>query len=117
MRRLCSSDSTHLASAYSDTRQADEKIQPLSAWSLKESAQCLYDDLEPALASIFDRDIRIGRRLDYEKLVSDEAALGWESAGVVACRPGSLCDGIRAAVIRAAKSRKTEFELEIEAYS
>ncbi|KFX95927.1 hypothetical protein O988_05554 [Pseudogymnoascus sp. VKM F-3808] len=87
------------------------------AWSLKESAKCVQDDLEPALAGIADKEIRIGSRLDVEQLIAEEAAAGWERVGVVACGPGGLCDEVRAAVITAAKTHKTEFELEIESYS
>jgi hypothetical protein len=87
------------------------------AWSLKESAQCLYNDMESSVHGIVDKDIRIGRRLDIEALLAEEAASGWERVGVVACGPASMCDDVRAGVIRVAKSTKTEFELEIEAYT
>ncbi|CAI6285844.1 unnamed protein product [Periconia digitata] len=87
------------------------------AWGLKESAKCLYDDMEPSLHSLTDKDIRIGHRLDIDKLIADEAGSGWERVGVVVCGPAAMCDEVRATVIRAAKSSNTEFELEIEAYS
>ena len=87
------------------------------AWSLKESAQCLYNDIEPSLHGITDKDIRIGQRLDIEALMVEETASRWERVGVVACGPASMCDEARAAVIHAPKNSTTEFELEIEAYS
>jgi hypothetical protein len=88
------------------------------AWSLRESAQCLYNEMEPSLHGILDKDIRIGRRLDIGALLAEEAALGWERVGVVACGPASMCDEVRATLIRVAKSsNKTEFEFEVEAYT
>lgn len=87
------------------------------AWSLKEPSRCLYEDLKPSLLGVNDKEIVIGQRLNIEKLVAEEAASGWERVGVVGCDPVSMCDDVRAAVIRAAKSSKTEFELEIEPYS
>ncbi|KAK6336195.1 hypothetical protein TWF696_001758 [Orbilia brochopaga] len=87
------------------------------AWSVKESARCLVDDLQPALDSIRDKDVRIGRRLDIRQLIDDEADAGWEKVGVVVSGPGSLCDDVRVAVVSAGKRGKTEFELEVEAYS
>ncbi|KAH8811243.1 ferric reductase like transmembrane component-domain-containing protein [Xylogone sp. PMI_703] len=87
------------------------------AWSVKESARCLVEDLDGALSAVADKDVRIGSRLDVEQLLEDEIKSGWERVGVVACGPGGLCDDVRAAVTKAGKLRKTEFELEVEAFS
>ncbi|KAJ6257546.1 Ferric/cupric reductase transmembrane component [Drechslerella dactyloides] len=87
------------------------------AWSVKESARCLVDDLQPALDGIADKDIRIGRRLDIKQLLDNEVDAGWERVGVVVSGPGGLCDDVRALVVAAARRGNTVFELEVEAYS
>jgi hypothetical protein len=89
------------------------------AWSVKESARCLADDLEEALGQLSpsNRDVRVGSRLDIKHLLAEEVAAGWERVGVVVSGPAALCDDARAAVVAAAKFGKTVFELEVEAYS
>jgi ferredoxin-NADP reductase len=89
------------------------------AWSVKESAKCLVDDLDGVLSGIgsADRDVRVGERLDVQQLLADEMAAGWGRVGVVVSGPGGFCDEVRALVIAASKASKTEFELEVEAYS
>ncbi|KAF2098869.1 hypothetical protein NA57DRAFT_76105 [Rhizodiscina lignyota] len=87
------------------------------AWSVKESARCLIDDLDGVLSQIPDRDVRIGNRLDVKQLLAEEMEAGWGKVGVVVSGPGGLCDDVRAAVAAAGRLGKTEFELEVEAYS
>jgi hypothetical protein len=87
------------------------------AWSVKESARCLVEDLNGALNQIRDKDVRIGSRFDVNQLLAEEVTAGWERIGVVVCGPGALCDDVRAAVSAASRQGKTEFELEVEAYS
>lgn len=89
------------------------------AWSVKESAQCLVDDLNGVLSGIAltDKDVRIGKRLDIGQLLAEEMEAGWEKVGVVVSGPGGLCDDVRAVVVAAGRLGKIEFELEVEAYS
>jgi hypothetical protein len=89
------------------------------AWSVKESASCLVEEVEPALrhVSVVDKDIRIGRRFDIAELIAEEETAGWKKVAVVVSGPGSLCDDVRAAVTAAGRRRKTIFELEVDAYS
>ncbi|KAJ5652253.1 hypothetical protein N7507_009679 [Penicillium longicatenatum] len=87
------------------------------AWSVKESARCLVDDLKGALDLVKEKDVRIGSRFDLEKLLNEEMEAGWDKVGVVVSGPGVLCDDARAAVVTAARLGKTKFELEVEAYS
>jgi predicted ferric reductase len=87
------------------------------AWSAKESARCLIEDLAGALINVADKEIRVGSRLDVKLLLEEEVKAGWRRIGVVVCGPGGLCDDVRAAVIAAGKLGKSEFELEVEAYS
>lgn len=87
------------------------------AWSVKDSAQCLVQELDGALSAIADKEVRIGSRLDIGQLLDGEIQAGWERVGVVVCGPGELGDNTRAAVAAAAKLGKTQFELEVEAYS
>ncbi|KAK6538170.1 hypothetical protein TWF694_011052 [Orbilia ellipsospora] len=87
------------------------------AWSVKESAKCLADDLKPVLSAIPEKEVKIGSRLDVKMLIDEEVEAGWGRIGVVVSGPGGLCDDVRDAVIAAAKLGKAEFELEVETYS
>ena len=87
------------------------------AGSVKESARCLVDELDGALSGLVDKDIQIGNRLDIGQLLAEEMEAGWEKVGVVVSGPPALCDDVKAAVVAAGKLGKTEFELEVEAYS
>lgn len=87
------------------------------AWSVKESARCLVDDLAAPLNAISHKDVRIGRRLDVRQLLAEEMEAGWEKVGVLVSGPGGLCDDVRAAVVRASRAGRVKFELHVEAYS
>ncbi|KAK4209804.1 hypothetical protein QBC37DRAFT_403984 [Rhypophila decipiens] len=89
------------------------------AWSMKESARCIVEQVEPALGRVAEKDVRIGRRLDLEKLLADEMELGWSRVGVVVSGPVGLCDYVRVAVASAGRKTQGEtvFELEVDAYS
>jgi hypothetical protein len=50
-------------------------------------------------------------------ILAEEEAAGWSRVGVVVCKPGELCDDVRAAVTTAAKKGRVVFELEVDAYS
>ena len=54
--------------------------------------------MEPALAGLAEKDIRIGSRISVAELLEEEDEAGWGRIGVVACGPGSLCDEVRALV-------------------
>ncbi|MCJ1423299.1 hypothetical protein MMC29_001181 [Sticta canariensis] len=86
-------------------------------WSVKETAQCLVEAVDPVLSGIAERDIRIGRRLDVRALLAKEVDCGWHKVGVVVSGPGGLCDDVRAATVAAGKKGYTVFELEVEAYT
>jgi ferredoxin-NADP reductase len=89
------------------------------AWSVKESAKCLVDDLDGAMAQLAssDKDVRVGSRIDVNQLLAEEITAGWERVGVVVSGPAGLCDDVRATVSAAGRSGKTQFEFEVEAYS
>ncbi|KAL7629722.1 hypothetical protein AAE478_001245 [Parahypoxylon ruwenzoriense] len=86
-------------------------------WSLKTSSAPLLQDLSLALDSAPEKDILVGKRLDVEALLEQEARVGWHRVGVVVCGPQGLCDAVRAAVVRCGRKGKTVFELEIDAFS
>ncbi|KAK3985093.1 putative ferric reductase transmembrane component [Cladorrhinum sp. PSN332] len=86
------------------------------AWSVRESAKCLVEELEGALSDV-EKDVRIGSRLDIVDLLEREAQVGYSKVGIVVSGPGSLCDDVRAAVVAAGKKGTTEFELDVDAYS
>jgi hypothetical protein len=88
------------------------------AWSVKESGRCLVNELDSVLDTIVDKEIRIGSRLDVAQLLADEVDAGWGRVGVVVSGPGELCDVVRQAVVDVGRlGGKTEWELEVEAYS
>jgi hypothetical protein len=88
------------------------------AWSVREAGRCLVDEFVDVLDTIADKDIRIGSRLNVAQLLADEAEMGWDKVGVVVSGPGELCDVVRQAVVDIARlGGKTEWELEVEAYS
>ncbi|EPS45668.1 hypothetical protein H072_340 [Dactylellina haptotyla CBS 200.50] len=87
------------------------------AWSVRNGAACLINELEPVLNGVADKIVVVGARLQLDDLLAQEANAGWQKVGVVISGPGSLCDDARAAVIKAAKLGTTEFEMEVEAYS
>ena len=87
------------------------------AWSVKESARCLAEDLQGALSAVADKEISVGTRLNVKQLLQQEVEAGWERVGVVVCGPSGLCDDVRATLVAASKLGKTDFELEVEAYS
>jgi predicted ferric reductase len=87
------------------------------AWSAKQSAEPIMRDLAAALASVSDKEIRLGERLDVNALLAQEVQLGWKKVGVVVCAPGGLCDAVRAAVVSVGRRENTIFELEVDAFS
>ncbi|RYP75430.1 hypothetical protein DL769_003824 [Monosporascus sp. CRB-8-3] len=50
------------------------------AWSVKQSAEGLVQDLAIALDNIADKEISVGRRLDVHSLLAREVEAGWERA-------------------------------------
>ncbi|KAF1984279.1 hypothetical protein K402DRAFT_406240 [Aulographum hederae CBS 113979] len=87
------------------------------AWSVKEEAQCVVDDLATVLKGIRERDVRVGERFDVGGLLEEEVRAGWGRIGVVVCGPGGLCDDVRAEVVRKGREGVTRFELEVDAFS
>ncbi|KAF6842788.1 ferric reductase transmembrane component 4 [Colletotrichum musicola] len=86
-------------------------------WSVRRSAECLVQAVEGALQDVHDKDVRVGARTDVDGVLRGEVEMGWSRIGVVACGPGSLCDDVRAAVVREGRRRNTVFELHVDAYS
>ncbi|KAL9112636.1 MAG: hypothetical protein Q9227_003207 [Pyrenula ochraceoflavens] len=87
------------------------------AWSVRETARCLVNEVEGMLSRVAEKDVRIGGRLDVNELLDEELRRGWGKVGVVVSGPGGLCDDVRAAVVRAGRKGGTVFELEVDAYS
>ena len=86
-------------------------------WGLRESARCLINEFEGPLSRVQEKDVRVGSRLDFDSLLAQEVDAGWKKVGIVVSGPGSFCDGVRAAVVAAGKKGRTEFELEVDAYT
>lgn len=86
------------------------------AWSVKESGALLVDAVGRVLARVAEKDVRVGRRLDIEELLAEEARVGWKRVGVV-CGPDGILDDVRALAMAAARREGVAFELEVHAYS
>ena len=86
-------------------------------WSVRQSAEPLVRDLDPVLEGLAETEVRIGRRLEIESLLAQEANAGWRKIGVVVCGPGGLCDYVRDLVVQMGRARKAVFELEVDAFS
>jgi len=86
-------------------------------WSVKDSAQCLVDDLAVVLKGTAEKDVRVACRLDVAGLLEQEAAAGWKKIGVVVCGPGGLCDDVRAQVVRLGREGRGAWELEVDAFT
>ncbi|KAF1814607.1 ferric reductase transmembrane component 4 [Eremomyces bilateralis CBS 781.70] len=87
------------------------------AWGVKQADEPIVRDLDTVLASVADKEIRIGERLDIDSLLRHEVAAGYKKVGVVVCGPGSLCDDVRAIVASLGRHEKTIVELEVDAFS
>lgn len=86
-------------------------------WSVKESAECMVRELGPILESMHEKEVKVGQRLDVDKLLAEEARMGWKKIGVVVCGPGGLCDDVRATVVREGRAGPAVFELEVDAFT
>jgi hypothetical protein len=85
-------------------------------WSVKQSAECLVFAVSHVLNGAAEKEVRVGQRLDVRTLLQQEIGYRWKKIVVVTCRPSSLCDDARAAVV--AVGRKGQLiELEVDAYS
>ncbi|KAH8588423.1 ferric reductase like transmembrane component-domain-containing protein [Bisporella sp. PMI_857] len=86
-------------------------------WSLKQSSEGIIHDLSSVLEGVVEKQILVGKRLDVEQIIIQEANAGWKKIGVVVCGPGGLCDDVRAVVTAAGRQGKAMFELEVDAFS
>ncbi|KAL2073881.1 hypothetical protein VTL71DRAFT_11207 [Oculimacula yallundae] len=86
-------------------------------WGIKESARCLVREIDGVLSTVVDKEIKIGSRFDFARLLEDEREAGWARVGVVVSGPGEFCDDVREAVAMAGRKGKTVFQLEVDAYS
>ena len=86
-------------------------------WSMKDSAQCLVQEIEGVLSTVPEKEILVGSRFDFTSLLAAEKEAGWGRVGVVVSGPGGFCDDVRQAVALAGRGSKTVFQLEVDAYS
>ncbi|KAM0276828.1 hypothetical protein ACHAQH_006363 [Verticillium albo-atrum] len=86
-------------------------------WSVKDSTSGLVQALENVTDRVGEKDVRVGSRLDIDRLLGQEAQSGWTKIGVVVSGPGGLCDDVTAAVVAVGKRHKVVFDLEVDAYS
>lgn len=88
------------------------------AWSAKVSAKALVEELDAVLASVADKEVLVGQRLDLGGLLRREARAGYGKVGVVVCGPPGMCDEVRATVAALGRGGgETRFELQVEAFS
>lgn len=88
-------------------------------YSVKAADQCLVDALSAVLDEVREKEICVGRRLDINVLLRDEANLGWSKIAVVVCGPAGMCDDVRAVVslLGKEKASHSSVELEVDAFS
>ncbi|KAH8898320.1 ferric-chelate reductase [Thozetella sp. PMI_491] len=88
-------------------------------FSAKAADQSLIDSLGTILDELREKEIGVGRRLNIEALLRDEAKLGWFKIAVMVCGPGGMCDDVRAIVARLGKETAgtCSFELEVDAFA
>ncbi|KAF6833311.1 ferric reductase transmembrane component 4 [Colletotrichum plurivorum] len=88
-------------------------------YSVKAKDECLVESLGAILKDVREKEISVGRRLDTQALLRDEADLGWSKIAVVVCGPAGMCDDTRAVVAQLGKEKSgtCSFELEVDAFS
>lgn len=79
--------------------------------------RALAEELDHAVRTVADNEVRIGERLDVRGLLQQEVQSGYKKIGVVVCGPPSLCDDVRALVSSMGRHEKVEFELEVDAFA
>jgi len=87
--------------------------------SVKAADQCLLDALSGVLDEVPEKKIVVGKRLEVDALLREEASLGWSKIAVIVCGPAEMCDDVRAAVARIGKEKagQCSFELEVDSFS
>ena len=87
------------------------------AWSVRENAQCLVEELQPLLDTLPEKEILVGQRLDMSALVKNEIHAGWMRIGIVCSGPAEMLDHAREiAEIAQANHPKVRLELHTDAY-
>ncbi|KAF6834202.1 ferric-chelate reductase [Colletotrichum musicola] len=88
-------------------------------YSVKADDECLVESLGAILKDVREKEISVGRRLDIQALIREEADLGWSKIAVVVCGPAGMCDDTRAVVAQLGKEKSgtCSFELEVDAFS
>lgn len=87
------------------------------AWSVKSNAEPLVRELDTTLASVADKQVYVGERLDIDALLKQAAESGYKKVGIVVCGPPGMCDDVRAKVAGIGRGGSTVFELEVDAFS
>ena len=78
------------------------------AWSVRESARCLVDELDRVLnrVALLNKDVRIGKRLDYRELINGEMEAGCEKVGVVVSGPDGFVTRLGTLLLRERLGRR-----------
>ncbi|ETS83068.1 hypothetical protein PFICI_04944 [Pestalotiopsis fici W106-1] len=86
-------------------------------YSIKAADQPFLDVLGPLLDVGQEKEIVVGRRLNLDALLQDEAETGWSKIAVLVCGPTGMCNDIRTIVSRLSreKANACTFELEVDA--
>ena len=84
---------------------------------MKSSAEPLVHELETLLASVANKQVSVGERLNIDAVLRDAASKGYGKVGVVVCGPAGMCDEVRAKVAGLGRGGGTVFELEVNAFS
>ncbi|KAI1117667.1 hypothetical protein F5Y14DRAFT_320230 [Nemania sp. NC0429] len=88
-------------------------------YNLKAADEGLLESLSTVLDKLPEKDISVGKRLDINPLLREEASVGWLKVGVVVCGPAGMCDDVRAAVAHVGKDSagRCLFTLEVQGFT
>lgn len=94
---------------------------PKLFYSLRSTDKALLDILNGTslFTHLREKEIKIGQRLDIERLMREEAGRGWARIGVVVCGPPGMCDDVRSIIAALGKEimGKVVFNLEVDSFS
>ncbi|KAI1364791.1 hypothetical protein F5Y08DRAFT_199300 [Xylaria arbuscula] len=67
-------------------------------YGVKFADERLLTALKDVIGAVRERDMVVGKRLDFVTLLRDGAALGWSRIAVIFCGPNSMYDDVRTGV-------------------
>ncbi|CAG8948968.1 hypothetical protein HYFRA_00002096, partial [Hymenoscyphus fraxineus] len=87
------------------------------AWGMKKDMEEMVSEFDHVLDRLEKREkeVAVGRRIDIENLIQEEAGRGWKRMGVIVCGPGAMGDAARSLVSQLGR-KGMAIELLVESY-